>query len=159
METCKSKITKTGVVCLWIAPELMTESLMIMKTFVRVFPGATLWGALQFPGFYLIGGRRSFEQTDESLISVAKQLSKIEDLKEWNSMYNDENVMRKLYLLSPTELEKLVENVPEITDDHPYTEFPLWRQLFLKDPILSADLVRIYKQQYLKTTNNLMDSH
>jgi spermidine synthase len=159
METCKSKITKTGVVCLWIAPELMTESLMIMKTFVHVFPGATLWGALQYTGFYLIGGQQSFDQTDENLISVAKQLSKIEDLKEWDSMYNDENVMRKLYLLSSTELEKLVENVPEITDDHPYTEFPLWRQLFLKDPILSADLVRVYKQQYMKTTNNLMDSH
>jgi len=149
MAICKSKITKTGVVCLWLPPEPMTESLMIMKTFVSAFPGATLWGALEYPGFYLIGGQRSFEQTDESLGSVAKQLSEIEDLKEWNPVYGDEDSIRKLYLLSPTELEKLVENVPEITDDHPYTEFPLWRRLFLKETILNADLVRAYKQKYL----------
>jgi hypothetical protein len=80
---------------------------------------------------------------------LAKQLSEIEDLKEWNPVYGDEDSINKLYLLSPTELEKLVENVPEITDDHPYTEFPLWRRLFLKETILNADLVRAYKQKYL----------
>ena len=149
MAICKSKITKTGVVCLWLPPSPITELLMIMKTFVRAFPGATLWGGLGDSGFYLIGGQRSFKQTDENLRTVANQLSKIEDLKEWNTIYGDENIIRELYLLSPTELEKLVENVPEITDDHPYTEFPLWRQLFFKETNLTADLLRAYKKQYL----------
>ena len=127
LELCKSRITDSGVVSLWLPPAPASELMMIMKTFVNVFPGASLWGGLRMPGFYLIGGHRSFEQTPDSLSSLVRRLSKISDLSEWEDFYQDEAILAKTYLLGPNALSALVKNIPEVTDDHPYTEFPLWR--------------------------------
>ena len=127
LELCKIRLTETGAVCLWLPPAPASELMMIMKTFTNVFPGASLWGGLRMPGFYLIGGHRSFEQTPESLSSLVRRLSKIPDLSEWDAFYQDEAILTNLYLLSPRELFGLVKSVHEVTDDHPYTEFPLWR--------------------------------
>jgi spermidine synthase len=148
LELCKSRITASGVVCLWLPPAPASELMMIMKTFVNVFPGASLWGGLRMPGFYLIGGHHSFGQTSESLSALAQQLSKIPDLSEWDAIYQDEAIMANLYLLGPNELLGLVKNVSEVTDDHPYTEFPLWRGVLSgKMPDLTATVIRRHKQQ------------
>nr|MBC8363144.1 fused MFS/spermidine synthase [Candidatus Desulfatibia profunda] len=127
LELCKSRITETGLVCLWLPPGPMTELMMIMRTFMNVFPGASLWGGFDLPGFYLIGGHQSFGQTEEDIKRVVKRLSEIPDLSEWRGYYKNENMLKKLYLLGPDDFSKLVQNVSEVTDDHPYTEFPLWR--------------------------------
>ena len=117
--------------------------MMIMKTFTNVFPGASLWGGLRMPGFYLIGGHRSFEQTPDSLLSLVRRLSKIPDLSEWDAFYQDEAILAQLYLLGPNALLGLVKNVPEVTDDRPHTEFPLWRGVLTGErPDLTATVIR-----------------
>ena len=114
-----------------------------MKTFVNVFPGASLWGGLTFPGLYLIGGHQSFGQTPESLERLADTLSTIADLSEWEDLYKDRNMLKQLYLLGPGNLSEVVENIPEVTDDRPYTEFPLWRVLIKpKIPLIHASSIR-----------------
>jgi spermidine synthase len=151
LELCKSRITESGVVCLWLPPAPVSELMMIMKTFANVFPGASLWGGLRMPGFYLIGGHRSFEQTPDSLSSLARRLSKIPDLSEWDTLYQDEAILANLYLLDYNALLGFVKNVPEVTDDHPYTEFPLWRgALFGKMPDLTSIYIRRNIQQLRK---------
>jgi spermidine synthase len=151
LQLCKSRITKTGVVCLWLPPAPASELMMIMKTFAGVFPGASLWGGLRMPGFYLIGGHRSFEQTPDSLSSLARQLSKIPDLSEWETFYQDEAVLTNLYLLGPEALLEFVKSVPEVTDDRPYTEFPLWRgALTGKVPNFTATAIRRHLQRLQK---------
>ena len=148
---CKSRITDSGVVCLWLPPAPASELMMIMKTFVNVFPGASLWGGLRTPGFYLIGGNRSFEQTPDSLSSLVRRLSQISDLSEWDAFYQDEAVLANLYLLGPGALRGLVKNVPEVTDDHPYTEFPLWRGVLTgRMPDLTATVIRRQLQRLRK---------
>jgi spermidine synthase len=140
---CKSRITVSGVVCLWLPPAPQSELLMIMKTFANVFPGASLWGGLKMPGFYLIGGNRSFGQTTESISSLARRLSKISDLGEWEPLYRNENMLKQIYLLGPKGLSAMVKNIPEVTDNHPYTEFPLWRGVFTgKIPELNSIAMR-----------------
>jgi spermidine synthase len=147
LELCKSRITESGIVCLWVPPGPKSELLMIMKTFANVFPGSSLWGGLKMPGFYLIGGYRSFAQTTESNASLAQRLSKISDLGEWDDLYRDETMLKQLYLLGPGLLHEMVKDVPEVTDNHPYTEFPLWRGIFTrKVPQLNAIAIR----QFLK---------
>jgi len=148
LELCKSRITGSGVVCLWLPPAPESELLMIMKTFANVFPGSSLWGGFKMPGFYLIGGHRSFGQTTESISSLAQRLSNISDLGEWDDLYRDEIMLRQLYLLGPGALNALVKNIPEVTDNHPYTEFPLWRGVLTgRAPQLNSIAIR----QFLKT--------
>ena len=143
LEICRSRITKGGVVCLWLPPGPDSEVLMIMRTFLEVFPGASLWGGFNTPGLYLIGGHRSYGQTEENLSRLARKLSRIEDLSEWESFYRDENTLKKLYLYGPENLESLLKGIPVVTDDHPYTEFPLWRgALNSEGPYLTATVFR-----------------
>jgi len=143
LELCKSRITEHGVVCLWLPPAPVSELLMIFRTFLNVFPGASLWGGFTAPGFFVIGGHQSYEQTRSSISGLAHQLSKIDDLSEWEDFYRDESLLKQLYLLGPDQLNILVKNVTEVTDDHPYTEFPLWRGVITKKvPILTSDLIR-----------------
>lgn len=158
LELCKSRITDSGVVCLWLPPAPAGELMMIMKTFANVFPGASLWGGLRMPGFYLIGGHRSFEQTPASLSALVRRLSKIPDLSEWEAIYQDEAILANLYLLGPNELRGLVKNLPEVTDDHPYTEFPLWRGVLTgRMPDLTATVIRRQIQR-LRRVNFQNDS-
>ncbi len=143
LELCKSRIDKNGAVCLWLPHGPSNELLMIMKTFVNVFPGASLWGGFDSPGFFLIGGHRPFGQTKENIEKLAKRLSVIPDLSEWKEYYKDEDLLKKLYLLGSDDLFKLVKNVSEVTDDHPYTEFPLWRGVLTHNvPITNAAYIR-----------------
>ena len=74
---------------------------MIVRSFTDVFPNSTMWGPLRYPGLYLIGGHRSFEQDPESINMVAKRLSRVEDLKEWDAGYMDEEKLKGLFLLKP----------------------------------------------------------
>lgn len=146
-ELCKSKLARNGVISMWLPPAPLSESLMIMKSFVNAVPGATLWGGLGFSGFYLIGGHRPFDQTDESLTDLADRLSKIKDLSEWDAIYGDPKMLQKVYLLGSKEFEKMVEHAQAVTDDHPYTEFPIWRGVLTREvPILTADAVRQFIQ-------------
>jgi hypothetical protein len=38
-----------------------------------------------------------------------------------------------LFILNAEGLARILANTPAVTDDRPYTEFPLWRRLFTPD--------------------------
>lgn len=141
---CKTHLTPTGVFCLWLPPSNESEIKMIMRTFLEVFPGASLWGGLESPGFYLIGGHRDFDLTPDERTEVAKRLAAIEDLHEWTTGYSDPQKLEELYIFAPKELERFVAESPVVTDDHPLTEFPLWRRIFVPSAkrILHANKIR-----------------
>jgi spermidine synthase len=143
-QLCKSRLSQNGAVCLWLPPAPLSELLMIIRSFTEVFPGSSMWGPLHYPGLYLIGGWHSFEQSTDSVQIVAKRLSRVEDLKEWDATYGSEEGLKDLFLLNTWELSTLVAAFPELTDDEPYTEFPLWRALFTKagQLLFSSEQVR-----------------
>jgi spermidine synthase len=130
-ELCKARLTPGGAFCLWVPPASESEAIMIMKSFHDVFPEGALWGGLEYEGFYLIGGHRSFRQTPGQLSAVVDRLSTIEELGEWSPTYRDREKLRDLYLTDGAGLGRLVAEARAVTDDNPYTEFPLWRRLFL----------------------------
>jgi spermidine synthase len=145
-ELCKTRLTPGGAFCLWVPPAPESEMVMIMRSFHEVFPEGSLWGGLEYSGFYLIGGHRSFGQTPDQLSAVVERLSAIEDLGEWSRTYRDPKKLRDLYLTDGAGLGRLVAQARAVTDDNPYTEFPLWRQLFLptRRRVLSASQVRTW---------------
>jgi spermidine synthase len=128
-ELCKARLTPGGVFCLWLPADFRSELLMIMKSYQEVFPEATLWGGLKFPGFYLIGGHRSLAPTPEQLAQLADRLGEIPDLGEWDESYRQPENLKRLFVLDPSGLRRLTASAPAVTDDRPYTEFFLWRRL------------------------------
>lgn len=131
-QLCKDRLSPGGVLCMWIPPGPETEILMVMRSFWEVFPEAALWGALDYDGFYLTGGHRSLKQTPEQVRELARKLSQIKELGEWKGKvdYTRPENLEKLYLTDAEGLAELVKGVRAVSDDHPYTEFPLWRLLF-----------------------------
>jgi spermidine synthase len=145
-DLCKGRLTHGGAFCLWVPPAPESETIMIMKSFHEVFPEGSLWGGLEYSGFFLVGGHRSFGQTPDQLSAVVDRLSTIDDLGEWSRTYRDPKKLRELYLTDGAGLGRLVAQARAVTDDNPYTEFPLWRQLFLptRRRVLSASQVRTW---------------
>lgn len=129
-ELCRSRLRPRGLMCLWIPPHSVLEVRMIMRTFQAVFPEATVWRGLAFPGFYLIGSVEPLEIDPERFRQAYQDKDFLADLTEWDNQIPTAWAMLSLYLLSPDELADFASGAPIITDDHPYTEFPLWRQTF-----------------------------
>ncbi|HQR08716.1 MAG TPA: fused MFS/spermidine synthase [Gemmatales bacterium] len=141
---CKSRLTPGGVMSMWIPPALESEILMIMKAFTEVFPDGSVWGGLEFPGFYLMGGQRPIQPTQEQRNQIANKLSQLEDLGEWGPLYRDPAKLRQLYIMDAAELAKMCADVHAVTDDKPYTEFPLWRR------VLKADQMRPFNAEVMR---------
>ncbi|HMP03726.1 MAG TPA: fused MFS/spermidine synthase [Gemmatales bacterium] len=142
-ELCKQRLTSEGVFCLWLPPAAETESLFILRAFARVFPEGSLWAAWDVPGFYLMGGRRPIQPTPDELDRLAHRLAPIPDLAEWDRTYTQPEKLRGLYLAPMSAVIARIGAVPAVTDQHPYTEFPLWRQLFHPQGLARFDANRV----------------
>jgi len=146
---CRDRLKPGGIMCLWVPPHTVTEVRMIMRTFQSIFPNATVWRGVKYPGFYLIGSIEPLKVNPERFRQAYQDEEVIADLTEWDNLVPTSEDMLGLYLLSPAELADFVRGEPIITDNHPYTEFPLWRQTF--HPYgrynLNAFMVENWKQQ------------
>lgn len=126
---CRDRLTQGGVCCMWLPPAPEGELLMIMKTFSEVFADSTLWGAFEFPGLYMIGGNHPIDTSPQRIEAIADQLSRIEDLGEWGPLYRNRDTLRQLFLMDSEGIRRMTASSCEVTDDRPYTEFPLWRNV------------------------------
>jgi hypothetical protein len=102
---------------------------MIMRTFQSVFPYASLWRGPKFPGFYLIGTQEPLRVPLARFCEAFKKPRFVADIQEWDHSVPSCDAMASLLLLNAPELAEYLEGVRIITDNHPYTEFPLWRRL------------------------------
>ncbi|HMO37513.1 MAG TPA: hypothetical protein PKA06_15850, partial [Gemmatales bacterium] len=98
----------------------------------EVFPNGTLYGALEYPGFYLTGSPMNTPINADQREEMYQKLASIEELGEWTTTYRDPVKLRNLYLAEGSEVLKLLADIPAVTDDKPYTEFPLWREFLQK---------------------------
>ncbi len=139
---CKSRLTEHGIMCLWIPPVQYSEMKMIMKSFQTVFPNTYVWkGSLsKTPGVLLMGYRNDQDPSFKGLRTNADEAAIRADFNEWPP-YEIEDVnqtLGQLMVFTPREFAIFVSDEPIVTDDCPYTEFPLWRSLF--DPSFHARL-------------------
>lgn len=131
-EICRDRLTADGITCLWVPPMEATEVLMIMKTFLAVFPETYVWRGLglPYPGFYLMGLRQPGPIDLARLDRGNNDQAIVNDLNEWTAEKKEPGMLRNLLVFKPDALARFVSNDAVISDDHPYTEFPLWRSLF-----------------------------
>lgn len=126
-ELVKSRLKETGVLCLWIPPENKIEVRMVVRTFLDVFEHTDAWTGANYKGLYLIGGRRPIGKGAEKIRQAFQNPQMVNDLTEWDDTCATPEKVLDLYVAPGDDLRKLYADVPMVTDDHPYTEFPLLR--------------------------------
>ena len=131
--------------------------MMIMKTFSVAFPNAHVFMGRKYRGIYLIGFRDpSMKVTSRGFVEADKDKAIVDDLNEWSE---GEALMPQsllaLKILNPEELEEIVKDLPIVTDDLPYTEFPLWRSIFNKAYMWQSDAALSAIHKKLHGDNNL----
>jgi spermidine synthase len=130
-ELCRSRLSPGGIFCLWLPPDAVrSEICMVMKSYLEVFPHATAWGGLRFPGFYMIAGHRPLPVSPSHRRELLAQLARIPDMGEWDKDYANPDKLAETFLMDADGLGNFLKNYPSVTDDMPYTEFPLWRWAF-----------------------------
>jgi hypothetical protein len=101
-----------------------------MRTFQDVFPHASLWRGPKYPGFYLIGAQQPLRLPVDRFARMFNNPKLRHDINEWDNLVPSGQVMLNLLLLDESEMAEYLRGVPIISDNHPYTEFPLWRWIF-----------------------------
>jgi spermidine synthase len=144
-ELCRSRLNSDGIICMWIPPVAKSELMVIMASFGAVFEHTTLWTAPDVRGFYCIGQRTPREIDSAKAEQYLRRSEVQRDLTEYGYRCESINDVKALRVLNEDGFRALVQPYPVMTDDWPYTEFPLWRRLFSKDGFelyRSDDLVR-----------------
>lgn len=142
---CRNRLNPGGVLCLWVPPGEYTEVRMIMRTFQSVFPHASLWRGSKFPGFYLIGTQHPLRVPLARFRQAFRNQKFLADINEWGNLFPSITAVTNLLLLNESELAEYLEGVPIITDNYPYTEFPLWRWVFDRDSLKVCDAATVFR--------------
>lgn len=143
---CRDRLTSTGAACIWLPVERYDESLMVLRGFVEAFPYVDVWGGGKHDnGFMLIGRRRPIVDREAAVRRGFENAAVAADLAEWDAEFASADKMNRLYLTDRAGLSDFVGGGAVNSDDHPYTEFPLWRAVFKRsrfNRFLAADYVR-----------------
>ena len=100
-----------------------------MKSFITVYPNTEVYRGPGFPGFYMIGYNGRIEINTQRFRNAAMDETIMSDLHEWDKVVSVPEDMLKLKIMDSKELALFLEGVKEVSDDRPYTEFPIWRKM------------------------------
>jgi spermidine synthase len=149
-QLCRNRLKPGGVMCLWIPPERKSEVMMIARTYIDVFEQVTAWaGTEHFPGLLLIGSRHPVARVPERIRAGFRSAVVRADLLEWDRDFDTPEKILDLYLADKQKLREFLGSAPVITDDHPLTEFPLWRAVLQKEEF-GQELTQQRVRDYLK---------
>jgi spermidine synthase len=127
----KNRLSKTGIFCLWFPGGTREEVHSLLRTFYSVFPDASIWSGPSGWGFYLIGPKNpvDWDHFNRQLIRIYETSSLIKDLREWDDFASSVNQVKSLLMWKGEEIGQVARSGVIITDNYPFTEFPLWRYL------------------------------
>ena len=124
-QLCRDRLNPGGIMLAWVPGGEFSECRMIMKTFAAVFPNSWVYGTT---GLYLIGYNGDQTPDYSRFKAAASDPAIMADLREFDDdLPSPERIPGQL-VLDPRQLAAFVGKAREITDDRPYTEFPLWRR-------------------------------
>ena len=125
-ELCIRRLRPSGAVCLWVPPAPISDSKMILRTYATVFPYVSVWSGPN-PGFLLIGTLRPVTDVEARVRRGFTDPTTVADLIEWNNSCDSPQKVLSLRVCDRNALLEFTSDSPIVTDDTPYTEFPLWR--------------------------------
>ncbi len=142
-ELVKSRLNPGGVLCLWLPPANEVEAKMVVRSFLDVFPHTDVWTGATYKGLFLIGSEEPFEDVPAKIHRIYQNPKLVVDLTEWDPTCATAEQVLDLYISAGDAVQKLYQDVPAVTDDRPYTEFPLLRVINEHEPIeLNGDRLR-----------------
>ncbi len=147
---CASRLRSSGALCMWIPPAPMSDAKMILRSFATTFPYVSVWAGPTYPGFYLIGTLRPVDDAAARIRHGFSNPAVVADLTEWDASCSSPEKIAALYVCDREALLRFTSDVPPVTDDHPYTEFPLWR-VERRDPDYYQQLDANFLRQWLST--------
>ncbi len=147
-ELVRARLKPGGMFCLWIPPANEGESEMVVRTFLDVFPHADFWTGPRFKGLFCLGSETPITDVEQKIYRAYENLNMRSDLIEWELTCGRPEQLLEAFVAHGDEVRKLYADVPAVTDDRPYTEFPLWRAIGNPHPAeLTGDRLRQRLQQ------------
>jgi spermidine synthase len=116
----RDALDEDGVVLQWIGHRPRMEYTLIMRTFLDVFPDATLW----YDANFMIGTRRQLRIDAGTLDRLRADPMTREALDAAGLTGFD--VLRSWFTAGPTEMHAFVGDGPILTDDRPLVEYHHW---------------------------------
>jgi len=144
---CRERLSPRGVLCMWFfLPSCRTaEFQMLLKSFMTVFPDATIWKSPTAYGVFGIGTKEKLRIDGETLRLRIQNQAVQNDVKGslQKDVTFDENYLFDLFMFNSRTAWEMVRDGPDLSDDKPYIENPLvtwwlypgrldFRKVFLK---------------------------
>jgi len=128
-QLCRQRLTDDGIFCMWLWIPSCRESefKMLLKTFISVFPHTTVWSGVYKFGIYLFGSNQELSIDLTSLVRRIHNPLIQEDLKQsiMHEIKIDDQFILSLFLFDSETVRDIVKHAMILSDDHPYTEYPL----------------------------------
>lgn len=133
---CRERLKQDGIMCLWFPARealLKEDTYYLIKTFHSVFPDMSIWVSPHNWGIYLMGKMKP-SNIDVNKIEKAFTNSKfLEDVTELDRMCDTPQKLLGMKAdIPPDTMKNILQNASLITDDYPFTEFPLWRYVKMR---------------------------
>jgi spermidine synthase len=130
---CRGHLKENGIMCLWFPLDGTTldeDRDYLIKTFYSVFSEVSIWTGPRHWGLYLIGKSKPAEIDINKIEKAFTDPLFLADLTEVdNSCDTAQKLLALRIPMERRQIEHIVQNASLITDDYPFTEFPLWRWL------------------------------
>lgn len=128
----KSHLKEHGQMMLWVPTNSATveDFRMILATYASVFPNISLWGFPDGSGVLMFGSDDPVNMDLERLKNVISSNENI-DGELWGRKIDPDEGVRQimtLFILDGKKAASFAESSPILTDNNPYTEFPLFRR-------------------------------
>ncbi|MFN8614110.1 MAG: fused MFS/spermidine synthase [Vulcanimicrobiota bacterium] len=119
-ELCKRRLTPDGLVCQWLPLPMFSDDTarMMVKSFLEVFPDATVWQG-SIDDYFIVGGKKPISADRARLQQFARKFQ--EPLKAIG--IGDQYDLIASLRQGPVALARYSASAPAITDNHPYLEY------------------------------------
>lgn len=119
----RAKLTKTGVFSIWIPkPCFESDYFMMLKSLKEVFPYVNVWNFPNMPGFLALASNEELDLNPKLLEERIKRGNVRQELPVMSAEF-----INRTRFMTTAQVEGSSEAYPAVTDDKPYTEFPLAR--------------------------------
>jgi len=121
VELAHRHLTKNGIMALWIPlPCFERDFWMIARNFTDTFNHTLAWAQPGLQGILLLGSDSSLELSPKAITQRAIRRGLIQ-----SNMWLNETLLDPRRIVSDAALRAEAVHYPNVTDDRPYTEFPL----------------------------------
>lgn len=119
----RKKLSKTGVFSIWIPkPCFESDYYMMLKSLREVFPCVNVWSFPRLPGFLALASNNELDMDPAKLEARMKRGNVRKELPFVTARF-----ITELRFMNNAQAEATAAPYPAVTDDKPYTEFPLAR--------------------------------